>query len=66
MVYLVFIKISHNQYIFVNQFLDVDMGEIISNNIALCKYDKPTPIQKYAISSVLARRDLMACAQTGI
>ena len=41
------------------------MTEIISNNIALARYDKPTPVQKYAIPIIMARRDLMACAQTG-
>ena len=30
---------------------------------ACCR--KPTPVQKYAIPVALARRDLMACAQTG-
>ena len=42
------------------------MGEIISSNIALTRYEKPTPVQKYAISIVLNKRDLMACAQTGM
>lgn len=41
------------------------MTEIISNNIALARYDKPTPVQKYAIPIIMARRDVMACAQTG-
>ncbi|KAH0485583.1 MAG: hypothetical protein KVP17_000811 [Porospora cf. gigantea B] len=34
-------------------------------NIGRMKYSKPTPVQKYAIPSVLAKRNLMACAQTG-
>ncbi|PNF43980.1 ATP-dependent RNA helicase DDX3X [Cryptotermes secundus] len=46
-------------------FDDVQMTEIISNNIALARYDKPTPVQKYAIPIIMSRRDLMACAQTG-
>ena len=29
------------------------------------KYDKPTPVQKWAIPLITAGRDLMACAQTG-
>nr|AGI37446.1 PL10 [Pristina longiseta] len=49
----------------INFFTDVNLGEIIDSNIQLCKYDKPTPVQKYAIPVVLSRRDLMACAQTG-
>ncbi|XP_027206310.1 ATP-dependent RNA helicase bel [Dermatophagoides pteronyssinus] len=38
---------------------------IIENNVKLANYDKPTPVQKYAIPIIMARRDLMACAQTG-
>lgn len=49
----------------IHSFTDTSLGEIVENNIQLCKYDKPTPVQKYAIPVVLARRDLMACAQTG-
>lgn len=47
------------------QFSDVDLGEIIRSNIVLSRYEKPTPVQKYAIPIILAKRDLMACAQTG-
>lgn len=47
------------------QFDQIQLTEIIKNNIALARYDKPTPVQKYAIPIISARRDLMACAQTG-
>ena len=34
-------------------------------NIRLCRYDVPTPIQAYAIPAVLTHHDLIAIAQTG-
>jgi len=44
-------------------------GEIIPDplkqNVRRCKYDKPTPVQKYAIPVGLCGRDIMCCAQTG-
>lgn len=47
------------------QFEEIQMTEIISNNIALARYDRPTPVQKYAIPIIMSGRDVMACAQTG-
>lgn len=47
------------------QFSECDMGEIIRGNIELTKYTKPTPVQKYALPTIVGGRDLMACAQTG-
>lgn len=47
------------------QFDEVKLTEIIKNSIALAGYDKPTPVQKYAIPIIIERRDVMACAQTG-
>uniref|UniRef100_A0A3P9KG05 Helicase ATP-binding domain-containing protein n=1 Tax=Oryzias latipes TaxID=8090 RepID=A0A3P9KG05_ORYLA len=41
------------------------MGEIIMGNVALTRYTRPTPVQKYAIPIIKSKRDLMACAQTG-
>lgn len=49
----------------ISSFEDIKLTEIISNNISLARYDKPTPVQKYAIPIILGGRDLMACAQTG-
>jgi ATP-dependent RNA helicase DDX3X len=34
-------------------------------NIRLCGYEFPTPIQAYAIPAVLTGHDLIAIAQTG-
>jgi ATP-dependent RNA helicase DDX3X len=41
------------------------MHELLTSNIQLAKYDRPTPVQKYGLPIVLNGRDLMACAQTG-
>jgi len=49
----------------IEDFRNVKMTEIIASNIEMARYTKPTPVQKHAISVILAKRDLMACAQTG-
>lgn len=49
----------------ITSFDDIKLTEIISNNITLARYDKPTPVQKYAMPIIISGRDLMACAQTG-
>lgn len=49
----------------ISSFDDIKLTEIIRSNITLARYDKPTPVQKYAIPIILAGRDLMSCAQTG-
>ncbi|XP_059619735.1 ATP-dependent RNA helicase bel [Phlebotomus argentipes] len=49
----------------ITSFDDIKLTEIIRNSINLARYDKPTPVQKYAIPIILGGRDLMACAQTG-
>lgn len=41
------------------------LSPFIVDLIHKCKYNKPTPIQKFAIPIVLSGRDMMACAQTG-
>jgi len=37
----------------------------LTENIKKCNFNKPTPIQKHSVPTVLNDRDLMACAQTG-
>uniref|UniRef100_A0A2K5SEF7 RNA helicase n=1 Tax=Cebus imitator TaxID=2715852 RepID=A0A2K5SEF7_CEBIM len=49
----------------IENFSDIDMGEIIMRNIELTRYTRPTPVQKHAIPIIKGKRDLMACAQTG-
>merc|ERR1719326_795143 len=39
--------------------------DALVENVRRCKYDKPTPVQKYAIPVGLVGRDVMCCAQTG-
>jgi len=46
-------------------FEESDINEVFKENIRKAKYDKPTPIQKWAIPLILSGRDMMACAQTG-
>jgi len=59
------VESSHMDHPPFDTFDDCNFGEILKNNIALCNYGKPTPVQRYAIPTILLRRDLMACAQTG-
>jgi len=47
------------------QFSHIDFGDVIGRNIKLSKYERPTPIQKHAMPSIMSQRDVMACAQTG-
>ena len=49
----------------VSTFEECDLGEIINAAIKLARYTVPTPVQKNSIPIVCAKRDLMACAQTG-
>jgi len=49
----------------VDSFNEANLTEILKNNLLLCNYTKPTPVQKWAIPIVMNNRDLMACAQTG-
>ncbi|KAL5964839.1 ATP-dependent RNA helicase DDX3Y [Taenia solium] len=46
-------------------FNDVQLHKVLMDNIERARYVHPTPVQKYALQIVLAKRDLMACAQTG-
>jgi ATP-dependent RNA helicase DDX3X len=42
-------------------FTSIKLNPAIMDNIARAKYETPTPVQKYAIPTVLAGRDLMVC-----
>ena len=49
----------------ITAFSDAIKSDLINDAINRCKYTKPTPVQKFAIPIIAAKRDLMACAQTG-
>lgn len=48
-----------------NNFSEANFNERCNENLNRVHFKKPTPVQKYAIPTVLQKRDLMACAQTG-
>ncbi len=49
----------------IKSFEEAQLPQALAANTIRCNYTKPTPVQKYSIPIGLARRDLMACAQTG-
>ncbi|XP_072514622.1 probable ATP-dependent RNA helicase DDX4 [Salminus brasiliensis] len=46
-------------------FEEAGLCETLRRNVAKSGYVKPTPVQKHGIPIISAKRDLMACAQTG-
>ena len=48
-----------------DSFDDLQLPAVLTTNVKLSGYTKPTPVQKHAVPIALAARDLMACAQTG-
>jgi ATP-dependent RNA helicase DDX3X len=50
----------------INAFEDVAFSPVILNAIKLMGYSTPTPVQKNSIPIIMNKRDLMACAQTGM
>ncbi|KAL6237052.1 hypothetical protein BDW75DRAFT_229012 [Aspergillus navahoensis] len=49
----------------IKSFDDAGLHPVMRQNIRLCGYEFPTPIQAYAIPAVLTSHDLIAIAQTG-
>ncbi|TPX31411.1 hypothetical protein SmJEL517_g05229 [Synchytrium microbalum] len=49
----------------IDTFAGIKLHPQMVANLKLCDYEEPTPIQKYALPIINARRDLLACAQTG-
>ena len=49
----------------IESFDEVRLTPVIKSNIEMARYTSPTPVQKNSIPVILAKRDLMSCAQTG-
>ncbi|MFH4980768.1 hypothetical protein AB6A40_007477 [Gnathostoma spinigerum] len=49
----------------ISLFADLKLHPWIEENIRMSGYNRPTPVQKYSIPTLMANRDLMSCAQTG-
>lgn len=49
----------------INSFEESGLRQYLLDNVKKSKYLVPTPVQKYALPIIMAKRDLMACAQTG-
>ena len=49
----------------IKTFEDSKLRDFLLINVTKSGYTKPTPIQRYGIPIIMAKRDLMACAQTG-
>ncbi|KAK3674298.1 hypothetical protein LTR78_005767 [Recurvomyces mirabilis] len=49
----------------IKSFDEAGLHPIIQSNVEKCGYDKPTPIQAYAIPAVLQAMDVVGVAQTG-
>ncbi|CAG9330415.1 unnamed protein product [Blepharisma stoltei] len=58
------VEISESSYSMSN-FSDCQVHPTLLANVRKMGYENPTPVQKYAIPCLFARRDLMVCAQTG-
>ena len=47
------------------KFEDAGLHPVMLDNIKLCRYNVPTPIQAYVLPSVLKGIDIIGIAQTG-
>ena len=48
------------------KFEEAGLHPVMVENIKLCGYKIPTPIQAYSIPAILTGKDLIAVAQTGM
>ena len=59
------VTVTPNNIVPAETFTDMGLHPLVAENVARCRYEKPTPVQKYGVKIVTAGSDLMACAQTG-
>ncbi|TPP47049.1 DEAD/DEAH box helicase family protein [Leishmania donovani] len=59
------VSITPNDVEPAESFATMALAPALAENVNRCRYQKPTPVQKYGIPCVLNGSDLMACAQTG-
>jgi hypothetical protein len=50
----------------ITQFHEAGLHPAMLENVKLCRYNHPTPIQSYCIPAVLTGHDVVAVAQTGM
>jgi ATP-dependent RNA helicase DDX3X len=50
----------------ITQFHEAGLHPTMLENVKLCRYNHPTPIQSYCIPAVLTGHDVVAVAQTGM
>jgi len=49
----------------IKTFEEANLRKLLMDNVSRSGYKKPTPIQGYGMPMIFAKRDVMACAQTG-
>ncbi|KAI9829406.1 MAG: hypothetical protein M1819_006343 [Sarea resinae] len=49
----------------VRKFDDAGLHPVMRQNVALCRYEAPTPVQAYCLPAIFQGYDVIACAQTG-
>ncbi|XP_063698622.1 ATP-dependent RNA helicase vasa [Culicoides brevitarsis] len=59
------VSVSENAPKPILSFEQSGLREYLLENVRKSGYTRPTPIQKYGIPTIMAGRDMMACAQTG-
>jgi len=57
--------LQHYDKSFLCSFEAADLDDVFKTNVKKSKYEKPTPVQKWAIPAIMKGRDIMGCAQTG-